>query len=265
VDLQGRTALLTGATGGLGQAIARALRARSASLVLTGRRADVLEPLAAETGGRAIAADLSRREDVDRLAEEAGRVDVLVANAGIPADGLVLDYTPEQIDRAIDVNLRAPVHLARRLAAPMVDRGEGHIVFVSSVAGKAASTHSGVYSATKFGLRGFASGLRQDLHGTGVGVTCVMPGFIREAGMYADTGAKAPPGSATKTPRDVADAVVRSIERDVGEIVVGSPGERFWAFLGGVSPAALGWIGHRFGGREFAAAVSESQAHRSKR
>jgi short-subunit dehydrogenase len=265
VDLTGRTALVTGATGGLGQAIARALHARGASLMLTGRRPDALAALAEETGGTALEADLSSPDDLARLVTEAGQVDVLVANAGIPADGPVLEYTLEQIDRAIDVNLRAPLHLARALADPMVARGQGHIVFVSSVAGKAASTHSGVYSATKFGLRGFASGLRQDLHGTGVGVSCVLPGFIRDAGMFADAGAKAPPGSATKRPGDVAGAVVRAIERDVGEIVVGSPGERFWAFLGGVSPATLGWIGHRFGGREFAAALSESEAHRSKR
>lgn len=265
MKLEGRTALVTGATGGLGQAIARALHGRGAELVLTGRRAEVLEPLAGEIGGRAIAADLSSSEDVERLVRDAGHVDVLVANAGLPADGLVLEYTPEQIDRAIDVNLRAPLHLARRLAEPMVERGEGHIVFVSSVAGKAASTHSGVYSATKFGLRGFASGLRQDLHGSGVGVTCILPGMIRDAGMFADSGAKAPPGAATKRPDDVSGAVVRGIERDIGEIVVGSPGERFWAFLGGISPAALGWIGNRFGGRSYAAAQSESEAHRSKR
>jgi short-subunit dehydrogenase len=265
VNLQGRTVLVTGATGGLGQAIARALHARGATLVLSGRRADVLEPLAAETGARTIAADLSAPEDVERLAAEAGQVDVLVANAGIPADGPVLEYTPEQIDRAIDVNLRAPMHLARVLAEPMEARGAGHLVFVSSVAGKAASAHSGIYSATKFGLRGFASGLRQDLHGTGVGVSCVFPGFIRDAGMYADTGVKGPFGSATKSSRQVGRAVVRAIEHDVGEVAVASLGERLWAFIGMVSPATMARIARRFGGTEIAAAISASEAHRSKR
>jgi short-subunit dehydrogenase len=265
VEIAGRTALVTGATGGLGHAIARALHARGASLVLSGRRADVLEPLATETGGRTIAADLSQRADVERLLTEAGEVDVLIANAGIPADGPVLEYTPEQIDRAIDVNLRAPLHLARALADPMVERGQGHIVLVSSVAGKAASAHSAIYSATKFGLRGFASGLRQDLHGTGVGVSCVFPGMIRDAGMYADTGVKGPFGGATKTSRQVGKAVVRAVERDVGEVAVASPGERLWAFAGMVSPATLARIGRRFGGTEIAAAISGSEAHRSKR
>jgi len=104
--------LLTGATGGLGNAIARALGGRGAKLILSGRRTDVLEPLAEEVGARAIAADLTDRAAVDRLATEAGDVDILVANAGIPADGAVLEYTADQIDRALDVNLRAPLILA---------------------------------------------------------------------------------------------------------------------------------------------------------
>lgn len=265
MNLQGSTVLLTGATGGLGHAIARALRSRGASLILSGRRTDVLEPLAAETGSRTIAADLAQPGDVDRLAAEAGRVDALVANAGLPADGPVLEYTPEQIDRAIDVNLRAPLHLARALAEPMVERGAGHLVFVSSLSGKVATANSGLYSATKFGLRGFASGLRQDLEGTGVGVSCVFPGPISEAGMFADSGVKMPLGSGTKKPAHVGAAVVRAIERDVGEIDVGTVGERAWGLFGQVAPATMARINQRFGGRGIAAAISGSEAHRSKR
>ena len=265
MELQGRTVLLTGATGGLGQAIARALHARGASLVLSGRRADVLEPLASETGGRAIAADLSHSGDVARLVAEVGQVDVLVANAGIPADGPVLEYSLEQIDRAIDVNLRAPLHLARSLADPMVARGAGHIVFVSSLSGKVATANSGLYSATKFGLRGFASGLRQDLEGTGVGVSCIFPGPIAEAGMFADSGVKMPAGSGTKKPSHVGAAVVRAIERDVGEIDVGTLGERAWGWLGQAAPRTMARINRRFGGTEISAAISGSEAHRSKR
>jgi short-subunit dehydrogenase len=265
VNLQGRTVLLTGATGGLGHAIARALRARGASLVLSGRRAELLEPLAAETGGRTIAADLSVRDDLERVVSEAGDVDVLVANAGLPADGPVLEYTPEQIDRAIDVNLRAPVHLARVLAEPMVERGAGHLVFVSSLSGKVATANSGLYSATKFGLRGFASGLRQDLDGTGVSASCIFPSGIADAGMFADSGVKLPVGAGTKTAAHVGAAVVRSIERDVAEIDVGTVGERAWALIGQLAPATMARINQRFGGNQIAAAISGSEAHRSKR
>jgi short-subunit dehydrogenase len=265
VNLSGRTALVTGASGGLGQAIARALGARGASLVVSARRADVLEELAAEVGGRAVVADLQDRADVARLASECGDVDVLVANAGLPADGPVLEYTPEQLDRALDVNLRAPLQLARALAEPMVARGAGHVVFVSSLSGKVATANSGLYSATKFGLRGFASGLRQDLAGTGVGVSCLFPGPISDAGMFHDTGVQLPRIAGTKSPQDVGAATVHAIERDVAEIDVATLPSRAWGLVGQIAPRAMARINARMGGTEIAAAISGSEAHRSKR
>jgi short-subunit dehydrogenase len=236
VNLAGRTVLLTGATGGLGQAIARRLHAVGASLVLTGRRTEVLEPLAAETGGRAIAVDLTDPAAVDTLASDCAAVDVLIANAGLPASGHVMSFSPEQIDRALAVNLRAPMILARLIGERMVERGEGHIVFVSSLSGKAAAPRSGVYSATKFGLRGFAGGLRQDLRPKGVGVSAVFPGFVRDAGMFAESGAKLPPGVGTSTPEQVADAVLRAIERNRGEVDVAPLPMRLGALFSGVAP-----------------------------
>jgi short-subunit dehydrogenase len=265
VNVAGRTVLLTGATGGLGNAIARALAGRGAKLLLSGRRTDVLEPLAAELGGRAIAANLADRVAVDRLVVEAGDVDVLVANAGIPADGPVLDYTTEQIDRALEVNLRAPLILARTLSEPMVARGDGHIVLMSSLVGKVATGNAAVYAATKFGLRGFAWGLRQDLREARVGVSVVCPGLIRDAGLFADAGVAPPPGSAARTAGDVGNAVVEAIERDRAEIVVGSVGEKVWGALGALSPSTLAFVNRRFGGNDVAAALAASEAHRSKR
>jgi uncharacterized protein len=265
VNLAGRTVLLTGATGGLGTAIARALGGRGAELVLSGRRTDELEQLAGEVGGRTIPADLSSSADVDRLAAEAGDVDVLVANAGIPADGPVLEYTPEQIDRALDVNLRAPLRLARMLSEPMVARGAGHVVLMSSLSGKVATGNSAIYAATKFGLRGFAWGLRQDLRGTGVGVSVISPGLIRDAGAFADAGVDPPFGSATRTAGAVGEAVVAAIEHDRAEIVVGSIGERAWGALGALTPGTLAFINRVFGGNDVAGALGASEAHRSKR
>lgn len=258
-------ALVTGATGGLGAAIARALAARGAELVVSGRRAEVLDELAGELGAQAIVADLADRDDVERLCAECGEIDVLVANAGLPADGPVLDYSADQIDRALEVNLRAPVQLGRRLAKPMVARGRGHLVFMSSLSGKVATAHSGMYSATKFGLRGFASGLRQDLRGTGVGVSCIFPGPIRDAGMFAETGVEMPLGAGTRSPEDVARAVVRAIERDVGEIDVATVPAKAWTLVGGVAPATIARINRRFGGTTIAEAISSSDAHRAKR
>jgi NADP-dependent 3-hydroxy acid dehydrogenase YdfG len=112
MQISGSTVLLTGATGGIGHAIARELHARGAELILTGRRTEILEPLAAELGARALAIDLSDSSEVERLAVEAGEIDILVANAALPASGRLETYTQEQIDRALDVNLRAPILLA---------------------------------------------------------------------------------------------------------------------------------------------------------
>ena len=112
-----------------------------------------------------------------RLLAEAGEVDVLVANAGLPGSGRLNSFTPEEIDRALDVNLRAPMLLAHGLIESMVARGSGHLLFMSSLSGRAAAPGTSVYSATKFGLRGFALALREDLAPKGVGVSVILPGL----------------------------------------------------------------------------------------
>jgi len=125
VTLADRTVLLTGATGGLGAEMARALTARGASLVLTGRRADALEAIAAETGGRPVLADLAEPGAAEALVREAGPVDILIANAALPASGLITSFSVDEIDRALMVNLRTPMILGRLLGEAMADRGDG--------------------------------------------------------------------------------------------------------------------------------------------
>jgi short-subunit dehydrogenase len=223
MELAGRRALLTGATGGLGRAIAAALAERDATLVLSGRKPEALEALAAELPGeghRVLPADLAEPGAAEKLAAEAGEVDVLIANAGLPGAGLLADFSSEQVTRALRVNLETPMLMARALYPAMVERGSGHLVFVSSLSGKAASPRTSIYNATKFGLRGFAFGLRTDLGPKGIGVSVVSPGFVREAGMFADAGAKPPPGMGTTTPKKVAAATVKAIEHDKVEMVV---------------------------------------------
>ncbi|OEV10824.1 SDR family NAD(P)-dependent oxidoreductase [Streptomyces nanshensis] len=234
--ITGSTVLLTGATGGLGHAMARELAARGAKLILTGRRADALEPVAEEFGARSAPADLADPADVERLAESCADADVLIANAALPSSGDLLDYAPEQIDRALTVNLRAPVMLARLLAPHMIEAGRGHIVMIGSISGKAATKSSSLYNATKFGLRGFAAGFRQDLHGTGVGMSVVQPGFVRDAGMFAATGATPPGGMRTVSPAQVAAGVVRAVERDLGEVNVAPPEMRLLSAIAGQFP-----------------------------
>ncbi|MGI8712861.1 MAG: SDR family NAD(P)-dependent oxidoreductase, partial [Solirubrobacteraceae bacterium] len=211
IALADATVMITGASGGIGHAIARALAQQGARLLLTGRQRGALEQLATELGARALVADLAHRADVQRLSSAAleAKVDVLVANAGMPASGELYDLSAAEVDRMLDVNLRAPIALAHRLAPAMAGRGRGQLVFVSSLSGQVASPASPMYSATKFGLRGFALGLREDLRSHGVGVSLVAPGFIRDAGMYADAGVKLPPGVATRSPQGVATAVMR--------------------------------------------------------
>ncbi len=262
LDLAGSTVLLTGASGGIGGAIAVALDRARARLVLSGRRTDALEELRSQLGDRPeiATADLSDGPAASRLAERAGAVDVLVANAALPSSGALTDFTPEQLDRALDVNLRAPIQLSRELVPGMVERGRGHLVFISSLSGKVASTRSTVYSATKFGLRGFASGLREDLHGTGVGVTVVFPGFVSGAGMFADAGVELPRYVGTCTPEEVAAAVVRGVEENRAELDVAPFGLRAGVFLSSIAPVTAARLQRRLGAERLAEAMAEGQA-----
>ena len=259
MEISGSRVLLTGATGGIGKAIARSLAGRGATLVLTGRKTEVLEPLAQETGGRAVAADLSRPEAVDELVAEAGDVDVVISNAAVPGSWPLPEYTTEEIDRALTVNLRAPILLARALAPAMVERGRGHLVFISSLSGKAASPGSSIYSATKFGLRGFALGLREDLAGSGVGASIVFPGFISGEGMFAKSGAKLPPFVGMKPPEAVGKAVVAAIESDRAEISVAPLGLRAGTALAGLFPGPVNAIQRRLGAQKIAEEMARGQ------
>jgi uncharacterized protein len=260
-ELDGARALVTGATGGIGDAIARALHARGAHVLVSGRRKEVLDSLAADLGDRAepLAADLCSADDVRSLVDRAGRIDVLVANAALPGSGRLDSYAPEEIDRALDVNLRAPMQLARAVTPAMVERGSGHVVFISSLSGKVANAHASVYNATKFGMRGFGFALGDELRGTGVGVTTVFPGFIADAGMFADAKVELPPGVGTRTPGQVADAVIKGIDKNRAEIDVAPVGLRLGGWLFGASPTLVSTITRRLGGQKVGAALGEGQ------
>jgi short-subunit dehydrogenase len=264
LELAGATVLVTGATGGLGRAIAGALSERGAQLVLSGRRITELGSIAGPLGARTALADLAVAEDVSRLSAEAvaAEVDVLVANAALPASGLLSDLTEREIDRMLDVNLRAPIMLAHALAPGMVARGRGHLVFLSSLSARAASPASSMYSATKFGLRGFALALRQDLQPHGVGVSLVSPGFIRDAGMFADTGVRLPPGTGTRTAADVGAAVIRAIETGRAEIDVAPLPLRVGATFASVAPALAASASRLGGSDRISAEMAARQTHK---
>jgi short-subunit dehydrogenase len=263
-DLTGTRALLTGASSGLGPTIARRLHREGVRLVLSARRRPELEELARELlGSQVITADMSKRGEPEGLAAEAsasGAIDILVANAGIPASGDLLSFDVPELDRALDVNLRAPIVLARQLLPAMIERGRGHIVLMASLAGKVAAPKISIYAATKFGIRGFGHALRAELRGTGVGVSLISPTYVSEAGMWADTGQRAPIGEVT--PAEVAAAIVTAIQKDRAEVTVASLPLRVATRIPMAFPELIHTPVARGAGRHPDAAVESQKAKR---
>lgn len=219
MKIAGMVALVTGASSGIGAATAQALAQRGARVILAARRVDRLEQqrtAITAAGGEAhvIAADVADLADVARLAREAeavyGRVDILVNNAGIGSGQEFPDRSPDDIAPMLNTNLTGPILLTRLLLPGMLQRRSGAIICVASVAGHIAT--SPLYSATKFGLRGFALSLRRSLRGTGVSVSTVSPGFIQTELTARRKGRM--PG-----PELIANAIVGLVERPRREVV----------------------------------------------
>lgn len=183
-DLTGKVALVTGATGGIGGAIARALHARGAHVVLSGTRENVLAELAGELSERTsvVAANLSDSAAVDALVgkaeEAAGQVDILVANAGITRDGLMLRMKDEDWEQVIRVNLESYFRLSRAALRGMMKRRFGRIIGITSVVGVTGNPGQANYAASKAGMIGFSKALAQEVASRNVTVNCVAPGFI---------------------------------------------------------------------------------------
>ncbi|MFQ0814376.1 beta-ketoacyl-ACP reductase [Brucella anthropi] len=186
-DLTGRKALVTGATGGLGEAIARALHAQGAIVGLHGTREEKLKELAAELGDRTFIfpANLSDREAVKALGqkaeEEMGGVDILVNNAGITRDGLFVRMSDEDWDAVLNVNLTSVFNLTRELTHPMMRRRNGRIINITSIVGVTGNPGQANYCASKAGLIGFSKSLAQEIASRNVTVNCIAPGFIESA------------------------------------------------------------------------------------
>jgi len=183
-DLSGKTALVTGATGGIGGAIARGLHAQGAHVVLSGTRVTALEGVAAELGSRVSveACDLSSAEAVDALVGRAeaaaGKVDILVANAGITRDGLLLRMKDQDWETVLKVNLEAYFRLSRAALRGMMKRRWGRIVGIASVVGVTGNPGQTNYAASKAGMIGFTKSLAQEVASRNVTANCIAPGFI---------------------------------------------------------------------------------------
>jgi short-subunit dehydrogenase len=258
-DLQGRTALVTGASGGLGVHIARRLAREGMDVAVSGRREEALEEVAAELrklGARAAAvpADLSDLANVDSLIADAqtalGPVDVLVNNAGVETVGAFTSHTERELTEMVNVNLTAPLLLTRRLVPDLLARGRGHVVFISSLAGKLGPAYNEPYAATKAGLIALTQSLRAEYRDSPVGFSVVCPGFIAGEGMYermAQEGHRSNRLMGETTIEKVTDAVVRAIRKDQAELIESGAPIRPMLALGQLSPGLVERMAPKFG------------------
>ena len=229
-DLTGMTALVTGASGGIGSAIARGLAAQGARLAVSGSNADKLEAFRASLGGDHVAlpCDLSDGAVVDALVPQAvaalGKLDILVNNAGVTRDNLAMRMKDEEWDQVIRVNLEAAFRLIRAAAKPMMKARFGRVVSITSVVGQTGNPGQANYAASKAGLVGMSKALAQELASRNITVNCVAPGFIRSA--MTDILPEAQKAALTQripagdlgTGDDIAAAVVYLASREAGYV-----------------------------------------------
>jgi 3-oxoacyl-[acyl-carrier protein] reductase len=219
-DLNGKTALVTGATGGLGGAIARALHARGATLAISGTRREVLDQLAGEMKDRVhvLPCDLADRAEVEKLVpaaeEKMQKLDILVANAGVTKDNLLVQMSDKDWDVVIAINLTATFQLARAALKGMMRRRHGRIIGITSVVGITGNPGQGNYTAAKAGMIGMIKSIAQEYARRGVTANCVAPGFIATAmteklnDQQREAILSRVPASRLGIPADVAAAVV---------------------------------------------------------
>ncbi len=257
MEIRDAHVLLTGGSRGLGVFMARALLARGARMTLNARSEADLAKVRDELGHDRVAiapGDVSVEADREKMvavAEEAlGPIDILVNNAGIESVLPFEEFREGEIERVIEVNLQAPILLTRLLIPGMLERGRGHIVNISSLSGRTGPPYHTIYASTKHGLVGFTISLRAELKGSGVSASVICPGYITEAGMFAEERGMEPPkkSGAWGTPTDVARAVVRSIEKDVPDIIVAKGMARIADVAQAISPRLVSAIARRTGG-----------------
>lgn len=269
--LAGQVVLLTGASGGLGTYMAQAFAERKVKLALVAHPGIDLEGLrksVAESGAEAVAltADLRdpvrRREMLAAVRSSLGPIDILVNNAGVEFNSAYHDLGEDQIGEVLSVNLEAPMILSRLVLPEMLERRQGHVVNMSSLAGKSGPAFQEPYAATKAGLVAFTQSLRATYRGSGVSASVIVPAFV-EAGIYArlkaKSGCAAPALLTGCSPEQVAQAVLRSIEADVPEIIVNRYPIRPVLALSALSPRLGEWITARMGVNDFFRRAAEAE------
>jgi short-subunit dehydrogenase len=270
-ELRDRVALVTGGSGGIGRHIARALADEGMNVVVSGRRQDALAQVVAELEAKgvraaAVPADLADLDQIDPLVEGSeaalGPIDVLVNNAGMELSAAFTQYTREELTSMVDLNLTAPMLLTHRVLPGMLERGRGHVVFISSAAGKIGPAYVEPYAATKRGLEGLTKSLRAEYHGTPVGFSAVYPGFVAGDGMYQrmkDQGHKSNLLMGETTIDRVARAVVRAIKRDLPQAIHSGGPLRPLLAMGEISPKALERVMRISGAKQLFGAVAKDR------
>jgi short-subunit dehydrogenase len=250
-QIRGKTVLLTGGSRGIGPFIARALAREGANLSIVALDAKPLETVAKELIGLGVRAisisgDITRASDraaiVEQTKKEFGQIDILINNAGIGNWGVFSKQTESDMSKVVDTNLIAPMFLTRAVLPEMLARKSGHIVNISSLAGKKGVPFEAVYSCSKGALAQWSNALRLELENTGVHVSLVFPGYISKVGMFAEYGVPAPKMAGSVTPESVSRAVVQSIHHNSVELILSPGPTRLLYALNELSPSLGDWI-----------------------
>lgn len=265
----GDTVLITGASGGLGTVMTAAFASLKVKLALVAHPGAGLTELKQSVEGRAsgvmaISSDLrdpnQRRELLKEIRREFGPIDILVNNAGIEFTSRYHDLSEEQICDVLNVNLEAPMILTRLVLPEMLEKKRGHIVNISSLAGKGGPAFQEAYAASKAGLISFTASLRATYRGSGVGASVIIPGFV-EAGIYSRiknrTGCSAPALLGTSQPDAVVRAMMQAIEGNRAEVVVNSMPVRPILAVAALFPSLGEWLIRTMGANRFFESVAK--------
>ncbi len=258
-DLRGATAIVTGASRGIGVYIARALAEEGVNVSLAARSADELEQVRAEVEAMGVTAIATvcdvvdagdRARLIERTEADLGPIDILINNAGIERVRRFTEASDADFTDTLAINLEAPILLTHAVVPGMLERGRGHVVNMASGAGKVGVPYGTSYCASKHGLVGFTHALRAEYHCSPVGFSVVCPGFVTDAGMYdrwEAQGIKAPRIAGSSKPEKVASVTVSCIKKDRAEVIVNTPPVRPLVVLTNVFPGIAPMLLRRLG------------------
>jgi short-subunit dehydrogenase len=259
-SLNGKKVLLTGGSRGIGPIIAESLVNRGAKIALTARSEDSLKEVALRlnrAGSNILAIPVDLRDSTQRehlviaVEKEFGSIDILINNAGVETEGAYSELPWSAIQENIEVNLVAPMALTRLILPAMYNNKSGHIINISSIAAKSGGPYASVYSGTKAGLAEWSRALRLELTGTGVHISTIFPGYVREVGMFARFGVKSPWIIGSCSPYQVANAVLEVIKKNRVEMIVNSRPLRYSFVINELYPRFGDWLMHVSGAVNF--------------